>query len=68
MELLCMMCGQPANDAYEQTREFDHDTGTYYWGDWVYCRACDCWTEHPVKEVTPNPAPADSGITKFQIQ
>jgi hypothetical protein len=36
--LICMMCCQPVGDAYEQDRD-----GT----EWVYCRKCDCWTEHP---------------------
>lgn len=46
----CMMCDGPALDA-PTGGETD-----WAWIDrklvavrfWVYCRACDCWTEHPL--------------------
>jgi len=41
---LCMMCGESAFDA-DDASQWDSD-GIY----WVYCKACDCWTEHPVPD------------------
>ena len=39
-ELLCMVCGEPRNDAPTGT-----ETDEY--GDcWTYCRPCDAWTCH----------------------
>lgn len=40
MPRICMMCGKEAWDAEDY---HDCDEGIF----WVYCRACDCWTEHP---------------------
>jgi len=38
----CMMCGKATTDAEDYSQWYSE--GIY----WVYCRACDCWTEHPV--------------------
>ncbi len=44
MNLICMMCGKPALDRYEiDGRGWNVTEGE----QWVYCRACDCWTSHP---------------------
>ena len=42
----CMLCGKEALDGYEYTPRGENqiDEGGPHW---VYCRACDCWTEHP---------------------
>lgn len=49
-ELRCMVCGKPALDGYEYTPKGGSiDEGGPHW---VYCRACDCWTEHPEKQET----------------
>ena len=37
-----MICGEPALDS-DDISDWDSE-GVY----WVYCRQCDCWTEHPV--------------------
>jgi hypothetical protein len=42
---LCMECSHDAVDAYEYTENVD----AYGGPNWVYCRKCDCWTEHPEK-------------------
>ena len=49
LDLLCMLCGKPASDGYEYE---DPESGVGDRGGphWVYCRACDCWTEHPDPE------------------
>lgn len=36
---VCMMCAGPHDQA-----EDDMEDKTVWWG---YCKACDCWTEHP---------------------
>ncbi len=40
---LCMLCGNPAIDTDDVSEWYTE--GIY----WVYCKACDCWTEHPVE-------------------
>lgn len=34
---ICMMCSQEVHDAFEVLDD----------GYWIYCKACDCWTNHP---------------------
>lgn len=41
--LICMMCGEYANDANGPEEDGEGD-----W--WNYCRECDCWTSHPTRE------------------
>lgn len=41
----CMMCGSQEHDASESERRRD-GSGNEWWVFWVYCRKCDCWTEH----------------------
>lgn len=36
--LICMMCGEAPNAIAEQDE---------YGSWWIYCKKCDCWTEHP---------------------
>lgn len=36
--LICMLCGK-SPDALTEEDEYGN------W--WIYCKACDCWTEHP---------------------
>lgn len=49
MDLKCMICGEEAVDGYEYTPRNSSivDPGGPHW---VYCRKCDCWTEHPDHE------------------
>ena len=45
--MLCMLCGKEADDGYEYTPSTGNvDEGGPHW---VYCRKCDCWTEHPLE-------------------
>jgi len=59
----CMMCSLPAVDADETEWRYDtvdgaqisrgeigtaERAGRAFVVFWVYCRSCDCWTEHPI--------------------
>jgi hypothetical protein len=59
----CMVCLEPARDADETEWRYDNADGSpipmnsigsamkegrAFVVFWVYCRACDCWTEHPI--------------------
>lgn len=50
---LCMMCGEKASDADEMEMRGEWLSGVYVETPilWVYCRSCDCWTEHSPREV-----------------
>jgi hypothetical protein len=52
--LVCMVCGSPESDAYDN---IDNEDGVEV--TWTYCRPCDAWTEHPPVEAPD--APCDSG-------
>lgn len=40
--MICMMCFKEASDSYAPEDE--------YGDEWCYCKACDCWTAHPVEK------------------
>jgi hypothetical protein len=49
--MLCMLCGERG-----EMRESEPDTYREYGSDpdehtvvWVYCKPCDCWTQHGKK-------------------
>ncbi len=48
---VCMMCSG-IGDQWETERRFEQ--GKWWSVFWVYCKACDCWTEHP-KDEEPRP-------------
>jgi hypothetical protein len=46
--LICMMCFQEKDDSPD-----GYEVDQY--GDlWNYCRACDCWTSHPMPKEEPS--------------